>query len=132
MIDYQNQIFTALATELRKEFKGIKVVSAISSDVAEFPCVQIEEVSNVPIKMDSSDRSFYASVLYQVSIYTNDTRGKVQKARKVLSVIDDTLEPMNLIRTSYTPADGLYGNSVYRILASYRATIDKNGVIYRR
>ena len=58
MIDYFNSIFTAVAKELRKQVPGIFVTSEINdSNVKKFPCVQIEENSNLPVHIDSAGHS---------------------------------------------------------------------------
>ena len=58
MIDYFNSIFTAVAKELRKQVPGIFVTGEINdSNVKKFPCVQIEENSNLPVHIDSAGYS---------------------------------------------------------------------------
>lgn len=132
MIDFQSPIFSAVSAPLRERYAGIKVVSAISNDAASFPCVQIEESGNTPVQDDNGPVSLYARVTYHVRIYTSGNEGRVAEARRILASIDDILEPLNFRRIAFSPMSGLYGNSVYRIDATYRAVIDSDGRIYRR
>ena len=131
MVDIQNKLFTALAIPLREQFPGILVVTALNPSAAQFPCVQIEEVSNVPVYEDTADRTRYARLTYRLDIYSNSKDGKVQEARKILAAIDDILEPLNMRRTGFSPSNGLFNNTVYLISASYSVTADEDGKLYR-
>lgn len=132
MIDYFNSIFTAVATELRKQVPGIFVTSEIDdSNVKKFPCVQIEENSNLPVHIDSAGHSKYAAVSLRLRVYSNKTVGRIAEARSILSIVDSVLEPLKFYRKSFAPLNGLYNNSVYRIECSYGATIGEDGMIYR-
>lgn len=132
MIDYFNSIFTAVATELRKQIPGIFVTGGINdSNVKKFPCVQIEENSNLPVHIDSAGHSKYAAVSLRVRVYSNKETGRIAEARFIVNLIDKILEPKKIYRKSFAPLNGLYNNSVYRIDCSYRATIGEDGMIYR-
>ena len=66
LIDYFNSIFTAVAKELRKQVPGIFVTGEINdSNVKKFPCVQIEENSNLPVHRDSANRFPACACLFQ-------------------------------------------------------------------
>lgn len=132
MINAQPPIFTVASTQLKAKFPGIKVTGELSDTETVFPCVQIEESSNVPVFQDNSPTSFYAAVQYRVAIFSNKNAGKTTEARSILSALDEVFEPLNLRRTAYTAQSGLYANSVYRITATYEAVIDENGTMYRR
>lgn len=132
MIDYFNSIFTAVAKELRKRVPGILVTSEIDdSTVKRFPCVQIEENNNLPVRLDSADHSKYAAVSLRVRVYSNKNTGRIAEARSIVSIVDSVLEPLKFYRKSFAPLNGLYNNSVYRIDCSYGATIGEDGMIYR-
>lgn len=132
MIDVQSAIFTEVATKLREKFTGIRVVTALSSDDASLPCVMIEETSNIPVLLDSSDTSKYASLTYTIHVYSNNTKGKMQEARKILCEIDGVLERMNVFRDAYSPIDNIYSNSIYAIAATYGCIARDDGVLFRK
>ncbi len=133
MIDYFNAIYTALAKELRDEFPDVYVTNEINdSNISRFPCVQIEENSNVPVHLDSNPRSKYAAVSLRIRVYSNKSSGRIAQARAMVDTVDSVLEPLNFYRKSFAPLNGLYNNSVYRIDCSYGATIGEDGVIYRK
>lgn len=133
MVDYFNAIYTVVAAELRKQVPRVYVTGEINdSKVKKFPCVQIEENSNLPIHLDSANHSKYAAVSIRVRVYSNKTSGKIAEARSIVNVVDSVLEPLNFYRKSFAPLNGLYNNSVYRIDCSYGATIREDGMIYRK
>ena len=101
------------------------------SNVKKFPCVQIEENSNLPVHIDSAGHSKYASVSLRVRIYSNKNTGRIAEARSIVGIVDSVLEPLKFYRKSFAPLNGLYNNSVYRIDCSYGATIGEDGMIYR-
>lgn len=132
MIDYFNSIYTAVAKELRKRVPSILVTSEIDdSSVKRFPCVQIEENSNLPVHIDSAGRSKYAAVSLRARVYSNKNPGRKAEARFIIGIVDSVLEPLKIYRKSFAPLNGLYNNSVYRIDCSYGATIGEDGMIYR-
>lgn len=132
MIDYFNSIYTAVAKELRKRVPGILVTSEIDdSSVKRFPCVQIEENSNLPVHIDSAGHSKYAAVSLRARVYSNKNPGRKAEARFIIGIMDSVLEPLKIYRKSFAPLNGLYNNSVYRIDCSYGATIGEDGMIYR-
>lgn len=133
MIDYFNAIYTVVAAELRKQVPGIYVTGEIDdSNVKKFPCVQIEENSNLPVHLDSASRSKYAAVSIRVRVYSNKPSERIAEARSIVGIVDSVLEPLNFYRKSFAPQNGLYNNSVYRIDCSYGATIGEDGMIYRK
>lgn len=133
MIDYFNAIYTVVAAELRKQVPGIYVTGEIDdSNVKKFPCVQIEENSNLPVHLDSASHSKYAAVSIRVRVYSNKTSGRIAEARSIVGIVDSVLEPLKFYRKSFASQNGLYNNSVHRIDCSYGATIGEDGTIYRK
>lgn len=132
MIDYQPQIFTAVASALRAKRPGIVVTGELSDQVAKFPCVQIEESRNVPTEQDNGPDSLFAEIQYRVRVYSSKKNGKMAEARAILADVDLVLEPLNLRRKTFLAQNGLYNNSAYRIEATYEAAIGADGVLYRR
>ena len=131
MIDYQNQIYTAIATGLRESVDGITVTGSVSDDAPSFPCVQIEETNNVPIEIDNHE-PYYAALTYRIRIWTNSGSSRIADARKILSVVDSIVEPMNFTRRTYVPQNGLYNNSAYRIDTTYAVAVDADGRLHKR
>lgn len=133
MVDIESQIFTALAEEIRKKFKGAMVSGEYVAAPSKFPYVSIVEQDNYisPENMDTSDEERFASVLYEVNVYSNKVSGKKTECRKIMELVDRMLYRMNFTRISMTPVPNMENATIYRLVARYTAKTDGN-TIYRR
>lgn len=131
MIDYSNEIFDAVAKDLRSAYKGIKVVGEYVSAPTAFPTVTIDETGNVPSHMDGAANNKYARVTYRVQVFSNLKSGKRSQAREIYSRVDDVLQAVGLYAVTYTTTPAIYNSEVYCITATYEAVVDRNGVIFR-
>ena len=130
MIDYSNEIFNAVATDLRSAYEGIKVVGEYVSSPTHFPTVTIDETENIPTHLDNAELPKYASVVYRVQVFCNGT-GKRAKAREIFGTVAQRLSLMGLVVVTYTTTPAIYNSEVYCITGTFRGVIDRNGVIYR-
>lgn len=131
MIDFSNEIFNAVATNLRSEYEEIKVVGEYVASPTVFPTVTIDETSNVPAHLDSGIQNKFADVTYRVQIFSNFKHGKRAQARGIYGVVDAKMQELGLFCVTYTTTPAIYNSEVYCITATYRGVIDRNGVIYR-
>lgn len=130
MIDYSNEIFNAVAEDLRSEYEGIKVVGEYVSSTTHFPTVTIDEISNVPTHLDSAELPKYAEVQYRVQVFCNGS-GKRAKAREIYGAVAKRLSLMGLVAVTYTTTPAIYNSEVYCITGTFRGVIDRNGAVYR-
>ena len=130
IIDYSNEIFNAVATDLRSAYEGIKVVGEYVASPTAFPTVTIDEIQNVPTHLDSAVLPKYAEVLYRVQIFCNGT-GKRAKAREIYGVVAQRLSLLGLVSATYTTTPAIYNSEIYCITGTFRGVVDRNGVIYR-
>ena len=130
MIDFSNEIFNAVAKDLRSTYEGIKVVGEYVSSPTVFPTVTIDETQNIPVHMDSSAATKYAEVQYRVQIFCNGA-GKRAAARKIYGTVARLLHSMGLIGVTYTTTPAIYNSEVYCITGTFRGVVDRNGTIYR-
>ena len=130
MIDYSNEIFNAVATDLRSTYEGIKVVGEYVSSPTLFPTVTIDEISNVPTNLDSAELPKYAEVQYRVQIFCNGV-GKRAKARDIYGSVAQRLSLLGLVGITYTTTPAIYNSEIYCITGTFRGVIDRDGVIYR-
>ena len=56
MIDKSNEIFNAVATDLRSAYSEIKVVGEYVSTPTVFPTVTLDEIQNIPTHLDSAEQ----------------------------------------------------------------------------
>jgi hypothetical protein len=130
IIDYSNEIFNAVATDLRSEYKGIKVVGEYVASPTVFPTVTIDEIQNTPTHLDSAVLPKYAEVVYRVQIFCNGN-GKRAKARKIYGTVAERLSSMGLVGVTYTTTPAIYNSEIYCITGTFRGVMDRDGVIYR-
>ena len=130
MIDYSNEIFNAVATDLRSTYEGIKVVGEYVSSPTLFPTVTIDEISNVPTHLDSGELPKYAEVQYRVQIFCNGT-GKRAKARDIYGNVARKLSLLGLVGVAYTTTPAIYNSEIYCITGTFRGVLGRDGVIYR-
>ena len=130
MIDFSNEIFNAVATDLRSAHEGIKVVGEYVSSPTHFPTVTIDETSNVPTHLDSATLPKYAEVQYRVQIFCNDN-GKRAAARAIYGTVAQRLSLLGLVGVTYTTTPAIYNSEVYCITGTFKGVVDREGVIYR-
>ena len=131
MIEKSNEIFNAVATDLRSLYEGIKVVGEYVASPTVFPTVTLDEIQNIPTHLDSSAENKYAEVLYRVQVFSNSPNGKRTQARGIYGVVDAKLQALGLLAVSYSTTPAIYNSEIYSITATYRGVMDRNGVIYR-
>jgi hypothetical protein len=131
VIDYSNEIFDAVAKDLRSAYKSIKVVGEYVAAPTVFPTVTIDETGNVPAHLDGAVNNKYARVTYRVQVFSNLKSGKRSQAREIYSRVDEKLQEMGLYAVTYTTTPAIYNSEVYCITATYEAVVDRNGVIFR-
>lgn len=130
MIDYSNELFNAVAADLRSTYQEIKVVGEYVSSPTLFPTVTIDEIQNIPTHLDSATQPKYASVVYRVQVFCNGT-GKRAKAREIYGAVASQLSSMGLVGVTYTTTPAIYNSEVYCITGTFRGVFDRDGVIYR-
>ena len=134
MIDYQNEIFTAVATTVRASHKDAMVTGEYARSPSRFPTVTLDEIENVtvPALVDSSDEENYCGLTYRLQVFSNKSAGKKAEARDILATADGVMRGLGFRRITYTTTPEIYDSTIYSITATYEAIIDANGVIYSR
>ena len=133
MIDIENEVITLVTDCLFANNISASIESVLNLNPSEFPTVCVEEIENSSFGMtaDNGSNENHASVGYEINIFTNDVSGKKQKAKDILSVLDDMLIAHGFSRVSKTQLS-LDNGTKMRIIARYRAYVSKNQTIYRR
>ena len=134
MIDYQNEIFTEVATSVRENHKGTTVTGEYTRSPSKFPAVTVDESENVSIVslMDSSHNEKFSGLTYRLQVFSNKTSGKKAEARSIFATADKVMLGLGFRRITYTTTPEIYDSTVYSIMATYEAIVDVNGVIYKR
>lgn len=130
MIDVESEVFTRVADKLREKFPDVKENGSVTGEYVaapvRFPHISIVEMDNYQTtgNIDNSGQEQYATVVYEVNVYSNKTSGKKTECREIMVVLDDVLNAMNFTRQSMVPVPNLENNRIYRITARYRAETD--------
>lgn len=133
MIDIELDVFAALANPLREAFPGIYVTGEYVRKPPSFPHVSIEERDNSTTTsyQTSADQEGYATVMYEVNVYSNKTGKKKMECKAILKRVDAIMFALNFTRISCVPVPNMEDATIYRITARYRAVTDGK-LIYRR
>lgn len=125
MIDIETKIYSPIATALKTAYSGIYVTGepvSIPSRPLAVSIVQQDSYSS-PRKQDNTLKERFATVMFQVDVYSNLENGKKSKAKEVMGAIDDMFFEMNFMRLSLAPIP-MEDNGYYRLTARYRAETD--------
>lgn len=134
MIDYQNEIFTNVATDVRYRHEGAVVIGEYTRSPSKFPTVTLDEIENVTVDSleDSTPEEKYSGLGYRLQVFSNKTGGKKAEARAIFATADQAMRRMGFRRITYSPTPEIYDSTIYSITATYEAIVDVNGVIYKR
>lgn len=130
MIDVSNEIFNTVAKDLRSLYQEITVVGEYVEVPAKFPTVTLDEISNIPVHLDSATINKYAKVIYRSQVFSNGN-GKRKRAREIFDSLDRKLMELGLTMKTYTTTPAIYNSEVYCITATHEGVIGADGTIYR-
>ena len=134
MIDYMNEIFTTVATDVRAKHEGVFVTGEYTLRPSQFPAVTLDEIENVTVAelVDSSDVEKFSGVTYRVQVFSNKTGGKKSEARAIFATADSVMLGLGFRRITYTTTPEIYESTIYSITATYEAIVGANGFVYKR
>lgn len=125
MIEIEAKIFSPIYTALKEQYDGIYVTSEpapIPSKSLAVSIVQMDSYSS-PRKQDNTLTEKFATVMFQVDVYSNLQSGKKSKCKEVMGVVDKMMFDLNFMRLSLTPVP-MEDAGYYRLTARYRAETD--------
>lgn len=134
MLDFVNEIFTAVATEVRSKHEGATVTGEYTRSPSKFPAVTLDEIENVSVDslMDSSHAEKYSGLGYRLQVFSNKAGGRKTEARAIFATADKVMLGMGFRRVTYSTTPEIYNSTIYSIMATYEAIVDADGVIYKR
>lgn len=134
MLDYCNEIFTAVAKAVRAAHEGVTVTGEYTRRPSTFPAVTLEEIENVTVGYleDSSHTENFAGVTYRLQVFSNDQKAKKMGIRTIFSTADWVLRSMGFRRVTYTTTPEIYDSTIYSITATYTAVLSADGYAYKR
>lgn len=125
MIDIENKIYSPIRTALVNAYDGIFVTSEPTATTAKFPAVSIVQQDNYMSinKRDNGGEERFATVMFQVDVYSNKSSGRKSQCKEIMGFIDKMLFDLNFTRLSLTPVP-MANDGYYRLTARYRAETD--------
>lgn len=106
MIDKENEIFNAVAKELRKKFPEIYVVGTeIAQGQSKFPAVSFVQTNNAIEGKYTTFDSLENVVKedYKAEVFSNLTKGKEAQTKEITAVISDVMCEFNYERIFCEP-----------------------------
>ena len=132
MISIESIVFSQVAEALRVAFPGIFVSGEYVDTPAKFPAVTIVEEDNAVVqRMRTTNIENAATLMYEVNVYTNTVGYKKSEAKDIMEAIDDEFSKLGFARTMCNPISNLSDATIYRIVARYTASIDRDVLVYR-
>lgn len=126
MIDVYNEIYTALYNAIKSSYPTASITGEYVPKAESFPAVSIVEQDNYMSinKLDNSGRERFATLMFQIDVYSDLAKGRKEQCRSILKIIDNIMFDLNFTRIAASPMPNRDDESIYRITARYRAETD--------
>lgn len=133
MIQTFTEVFNVLWTALNTSYPSVCLTTDYTKAPASFPAVVIEEKDNYVLTrtIDSGNNENHAVVMYEIGVFSNKEDSKRTEAWNIMAFIDTTLSSYGWVRNSCVPVPNYEDNTIYRLVARYKGTVDKNTNIWR-
>lgn len=128
------EVFTTVANAVLAEYPTCRITNSFVYAPVDFPCVAIvlsDDGTNYSTR-DSSKIDKFRDITVTVDVYSNKANGKKTESESIMQIIIDTLYPLNFNMVSCRPSSNINNASIYRITATFTATVDYNNTIYSR
>lgn len=134
MIDVENQVYQACANAFRDAYPNGFISGEYVSQPPKFPAVSVVEMDNAVLESGSDSGAIenFASVMYQVDVYSNLNNAKKAQAKAIIGLIDEQFARLGFTRTYMNPVQNFNDATIYRMTARYQAVVGKDEYIYRR
>lgn len=134
MLDFNNEVFTNVATRVRSEHNDATVTGEYTRQPSKFPMVTLDETQNVMVDRleDSTNEEKFAGVTYRLQVFSNKQSGKKAEARAIFATADAEMRRMGFRRVTYTTTPEIYDSTIYSISATYEAVVSAAGYVYKR
>lgn len=126
MIDVFNQIYTTLHNAIKTSYPTASITGEYVPKPESFPAISIVEQDNYMSinKLDNSGRERFATLMFQIDVYSDLAKGRKEQCRSILKIIDNIMFDLNFTRIAASPMPNRDDESIYRITARYRAETD--------
>ena len=134
MINIENELFSGVASKVRGIYPNIYMTGEYVKSPSSFPAVSLVEMDNsvYTSTQTSSENENHVTVMYEVNVYSNKTKGKKTECKDILTLIDKEMTCLGFSRTMLQPIPNMDDATIYRMTARYQAIISKDKRIFRR
>lgn len=134
MIDCEHEVFDSVAEKVRSEYPKCFITGEYVKSPPSFPAASVVEMDNTVYTstQTSSGNENHASVMYEVNVYSNKTKGKKTECKAIISLIDNEMAALGFTRTMLQPIPNMDDATIYRMTARYKAIVSKDNEIFRR
>lgn len=134
MINIETEIFGSVAKKVRAEYPDIFMTGEYVKSPPSFPAVSLVEMDNTVYTstQTSTETENHASLMYELDVYSNKTKGKKSECKAIASLIDKEMASFGFTRIMLQPIPNMDDATIYRIKGRYKAVVSKENVIYRR
>lgn len=137
MIDVENLVIDTISKAVKVSYPNALIISEYTDSPSSFPCVSVIEADNYTYRktQDNDLKEHHTSVMYEVNVYSNKTKGSKTEAKKIMEIVDSSFQNMKFTRTIKQPIPNK-DKTIYRIVARYEAVIGEgfkrgNDTIYQ-
>lgn len=126
MIDIESQVFSPISKAIKLDYPNAFVSAEYVKVPSTFPHISIVESDNYMSysRRDTHESEKYATIMYEVNVYSNKTSAKKSECRAIMGMIDHMMYRRNFTRISMVPVPNMEDATIYRITARYRAETD--------
>lgn len=131
MINPHNEIYTKLRDRLKDI--NVKLSSGYQTEVAEFPAVTFDEISNITdLQTLDSAGEFGIEYSFEINIYSNATN-PMNQITKIITLVDELFNAeLKMFRNFTGKTPNFLDNKVYKYTMRYSCIVTKNNEIFRR
>lgn len=134
MINIEEELFSEIASNVRKKYSKVYMVGEYVKSPSSFPCVSMVEMDNSVYtrSQTSVGDENHAQLMYEVNVYSNKTKGKKTECKSIIAYIDELMLNRGFTRTMLQPIPNMDDATIYRMIARYTGVVSKNKEIFRR
>lgn len=132
MIDVETDIINAVKELTSGQLPARTLQNAYVRKPATFPHATLREIDNSPVnsKSTTDNTEEYATLTYELNVYSNTLNGKHSECRRIANILDEALKKLKFRRISLRPTPNLDDATIERMTGRYEVTVDKNRKLY--
>lgn len=127
-------IYTQVANTVLASYPTCTIRNSFvyAPDAFPFASIVMSGDGNTRNTRDSSHINKFNDITATVDVFTNKADGKKTEAEGIMGVISDKFYSLNFDLVSCKPSSNTSNAQIYRLTATFVATVDYNGKLYSR